>query len=131
MTDKDVKAEATIAEKIAAVVPHKLENHVLARSVVQRDALLALVGEREYQDLRWNEKTTASAGKHSVTEFIVFIEHYLANAKRVLSMESEPQATEKALHDIRKVGALCVVAMEQNGVRMRAKHELDKLKGGK
>lgn len=127
--DKKPEVPATIAEKLNEVIKPKFA--VAAASLRQQEALAALVGERAYQDLRWNENTTASAGKHSVTEFIVFIEHYLANAKRVLSMEGEPQATEKALHDIRKVGALCVVAMEQNGVRTRAKHELDKLKGGK
>jgi hypothetical protein len=99
---------------------------VNATSLRQQEALEAVIGERAYQDTRWNAKTTASEGKHSVTEFIVFIEHYLANAKRILSTDPEPRATEQALHDIRKVASLAVVAMEQNGVRKRQVPEVKK-----
>jgi hypothetical protein len=79
----------------------------------------ALDSERDYQDLRWNEKTTSTKGKHSVAEFVLFMEDYLAEARKFLSRNPEPEASELALANVRKIAAMGVACMEQNGAPMR------------
>lgn len=84
-------------------------------AATRKDVYAALDGEREYQ----NENTTSSAGRHSVGEFVVFMDNYLHEAKAQLSRMAEPAATEAALHTIRKITAMGVACMEQNGAPMR------------
>ena len=72
-------------------------------------------GEREYQALRWNEDTTSTGGFHSVTEFLVYIRDYTEEALHVVSRNDEPKASEEASHILRKIAALAVACMEQNG----------------
>ena len=79
----------------------------------------ALDGEREYQESRWNEDTTESDGKHVVAEWVLYMEHYLGLARTVLSTKPEPEATQEALHIVRKIAALGVACMEQNGAPKR------------
>jgi len=83
------------------------------------DAMQAIHDERRYQAERWNEHTTSTAGRHSVTEFLVYMRDYVEEALHVVSREADPEASEKALHIVRKVAALGVACMEQNGVRRR------------
>jgi len=78
-------------------------------------------GEREYQDSRWNEHTTASGGKHSPEEWLVYIQDYLTEAIHIASRQANPEAQEKVMEHIRKIGSMCVAAMEQNGLRPRQK----------
>jgi len=80
----------------------------------------SLDSERAYQDVRWNPSTTTTGGVHEMpAEWIMYMEDYLAEAKHVLSRESEPECTQKALHIIRKVTALGVACMEQCGAPRR------------
>ena len=79
----------------------------------------AIDGERDYQDGRWNESTTTSAGVHSVTEFVLYMEHYLTETRRLLSTQGSPKSDQDGLDFIRKVTALGVACMEQNGVVKR------------
>lgn len=79
----------------------------------------ALDGERAYQEMRWNADTTESEGRHVVAEWVLYMEHYLNLAKVALSTKPEPAAQDEALHIIRKVTALGVVCMEQNGAPKR------------
>jgi hypothetical protein len=80
----------------------------------------ALDGERDYQDLRWNaQKTTLSEGRHTLEEWIVYMEDYLAEAKHALSRNPAPQAQELALPIVRKVTAMGVACMEQHGAPSR------------
>lgn len=79
----------------------------------------ALDSERDYQDQQWNAHTTSTAGQHSVTEFLVFIQDYLTQAMHQVSRESEPFASEKALHTVRKITAMGVACMEQHGAPKR------------
>lgn len=76
----------------------------------------AINGEREYQDKRWNVDTTTTAGLHSVTEFVLFMEYYLTEARRSLSTQGDPKASHDGLDFVRKVTALGVACMEQNGI---------------
>jgi len=88
-------------------------------SATRKEVYAALDGERDYQEEKWNENTTASAGRHSVGEFVVFMDNYLHEAKAQLSRMAEPAATEAALNTIRKITAMGVACMEQNGAPQR------------
>ena len=86
----------------------------------RQEVYAAIDGERDYQDARWNENTTTTNGVHTVTEYILFMEHYLTDARRLISTQGEPKASQDGLDFIRKVVALGVVCMEQNGVVPRS-----------
>jgi hypothetical protein len=88
---------------------------------MERQEVYALIdGERAYQDARWNETTTTSGGKHSPTEWLVFIEDYLLQARHIATRESEPQASVRVMDIMRKIGGMAVAAMEQNGAPPRS-----------
>lgn len=76
-------------------------------------------GERDYQDSIWNAETTTTEGVHSVTEFLVFMQDYVNEALHHVSRNGEPEASEHALHIVRKVATLGVACMEQNGALRR------------
>lgn len=78
-----------------------------------------LDGERAYQETRWNADTTENEGRHVVAEWVLYMEHYLNLAKQALSTQPEPSAQLQALHIVRKVTALGVACMEQNGAPQR------------
>lgn len=80
--------------------------------------------EREYQDMLWGPMQ--EGGKHNVTEFLVYIEDYVAEAKHLMSRYASPASDEKALHIVRKVAALAVACMEQNGNPRRDFEDLSK-----
>lgn len=67
-------------------------------------------GERDYQDDRFGDNP------HTVTEFLCFMQHYLSEAIKKVSTTS---GDDCALPEVRKIAALAVVCMEQNGYRGR------------
>lgn len=79
----------------------------------------AIDGEREYQDIRWNVSTTTSEGTHSNVEFLVYIRDYVEEALHFCSRNGDPIANDFAKKNLRKIAALAVAAMEQNGVSVR------------
>lgn len=85
----------------------------------RQDVYQAIDGERAYQDYRWNESTTSTAGKHSVTEFLAFMRDYLDEALHLVTRTAEPEASDRALHIVRKVATLGVACMEQHGAPRR------------
>jgi hypothetical protein len=82
----------------------------------RNEVYAAIDGERDYQDMRWNEQTTETAGKHSVEEFVLYMEHYLHESRRLLSTQASPKAIHDGLDFVRKVTAMGVACMEQNGI---------------
>lgn len=78
----------------------------------------ALEGERAYQERKHGN--TEHRGVHSVTEWLVYIEQYLQQAKHIVTHHSDPDAKRRALCAIRKVTAMGVACMEQNGIVTRA-----------
>ncbi len=78
---------------------------------------LALLEERAYQEERWGGCT--SQGKHTVTEFLVFMRDYIEEAMHHVSRNEEPAAARVALHAIRKVTAMGVACMEQHDAPRR------------
>lgn len=92
------------------------------------EALDAIRGEREYQNLRWNEANISSGGQHSLEEFIVYIEAYLIEMKIALSHSGDDATQEKMQGQMRKVATMAVACMEQNGVVVRNQSEIDALR---
>ena len=87
---------------------------------MERQEVYKLIdGERTYQDMRWNETTTSSGGKHSPEEWFMYIEDYIHEAKHELSRLPNAIAVPRAMSIMRKVGAMAVAAMEQNGAPPR------------
>jgi len=88
----------------------------------------AIDGEREYQK-KWD--TAESSGKHETGAFIVFMEHYLQEARRLESIlenggnsiDQRSLGAEGSLDFVRKVTALGVACMEQNGILERSGYE--------
>lgn len=85
----------------------------------REEVYAAIDGECEYQEERWNENTTESCGDHSVAEFVLYMEHYIQLARVEASTKPDPESREATLHMVRKVAALGVACMEQNGVMER------------
>jgi hypothetical protein len=79
----------------------------------------AIDTERDYQAIRWNETTTPTKGFHTVTEFLVYMQDYTSEAIHQVSRNADPEATDLALNTIRKITALGVACMEQNGAPCR------------
>lgn len=92
---------------------------MLEQELSRDEAWAALLSELDYQIERWNKDTTVTEGKHSVTEFLVFMDDYLREAKTMVSRNGEPGASEAALHIVRKITALGVSCMMQNGAPHR------------
>jgi hypothetical protein len=80
----------------------RLKNNYVSR----RDVYDIIDGERDYQDKKW------SGDIHSVGDWIVFMRTYLTQAETRFSKEVGDSG---ALDEIRKVAALAVACMEQNG----------------
>lgn len=80
----------------------------------------AIDSERNYQDQRWNASTTTSGGLHTVAEFALFMDDYMTQMKNELSRTASPKAEELALNTLRKIVAMGVACMEQNGAPPRA-----------
>lgn len=91
-----------------------------AFKVSTAEVFAAVDGERDYQEARWNPETTESKGIHSFSEWITYMEDYLAEAKHILSREAKQTAEPKAAHIMRKVVAMGVASMEQLGAPERA-----------
>lgn len=79
----------------------------------------AIDGERAYQ-MKWeNPEITDSGGRHSNLEFLVYIRDYVEEALHFGSREPDPKFTTFSQNNLRKIAALAVAAMEQNGVLHR------------
>lgn len=91
---------------------------------VRADVYKAIDGERSYQD-KWDD--AESRGRHETGAFILFMEHYLKEARRLEStlenggngISAFHVRPEGSLDFVRKVTALGVACMEQNGAPER------------
>jgi hypothetical protein len=93
---------------------------------VRADVYKAIDGEREYQQ-KWED--AESKGIHETGAFILFMEHYLQEARRLEStlenggngrrIDDGLPGPEGSLDFVRKVTALGVACMEQNGAPER------------
>jgi len=75
--------------------------------MVREEVYSLFDGERDYQDIKWGHKDNS---KISVSEWISYIEYQLSKAKyNIYHLDKIG-----ALEEIRKVGALAVVCLENN-----------------
>jgi hypothetical protein len=92
----------------------------MKHQIPRQQAFDILDGERNYQDSRWNENTTSSGGVHTPAEWILFMQNYLQEAQQIVTRESDNRCHDRVMAIIRKVGAMAVAAIEQNGAPYRA-----------
>lgn len=83
------------------------------------DVYQAIDGERVYQEKWKDPRLTDSNGNHSNVEFLIYIRSYVNEALEVASRKPDPEARAQNTHALRKIAALAVAAMEQNGVLPR------------
>ena len=82
----------------------------------------AINTEREYQNKRWcrtDPEKAAGHNPHTVTEWLVYMQHYVNEGLRIATVSNDPNASKQALEFARKVAALGVVCMEQHGAPVR------------
>ena len=83
----------------------------------------AINSERAYQNQRWGVTPNYPTGHnpHSVTEWLVYMQHYVNEGLKIATMSSKRDDPEsrKALEFVRKVAALGIVAMEEHGAPRR------------
>lgn len=79
----------------------------------------AIDSERAYQDTRWNSATTTSEGLHSIEEWLIYMENYLDQAKEQVSRNAKQVGDALAMQTLRKITAMGVACMEQNGAPRR------------
>lgn len=76
-------------------------------SSTRQEVYKAIDGERDYQDRKWG---TLEQHPHHVAEWVGIVGYYCAKA-----MGAHLSNDEK-LHELRKVAAVAVAALEQHGV---------------
>ena len=76
----------------------------------QVDVISVVLDEREYQDERWGLE-----GHHETGAYLSFIQHYVTRAMSEITVDNH-MAT---LHSVRKIAALAVACMEDNGISKR------------
>lgn len=74
----------------------------------------AIDSERDYQDSKWNASTY-----HSLYEWLVYLQDYLTEGIHQASRLPDKQRFPLVLDTVRKIGAMCVSAMEQHGAPYR------------
>src|SRR5579885_2664695 len=85
----------------------------------------AIDGERAYQLSRAEAVSGPGSGehKHSVEEYLLYMQDYLNEAihqaSRIWTASGEIDVDHPALHTLRKVTAMGVACMEQNGAPRR------------
>lgn len=89
-------------------------------TATREEVYRAIDTERVYQDKRWNRDTTTSEGNHTVGEWVLYMQDYLEEARQQLTRMADPVSTQLALNTVRKITAMGVVCMEQNGAPTRA-----------
>ena len=85
----------------------------------RQEVYAVIDGERDYQR-KWEDPAlTDSGGRHSETEFLVYIQDYVNEALHEATRKPDPEAFKFCLNSLRKIAALAVAAMEQHGAVAR------------
>jgi len=86
----------------------------------RKDIYNTIDGERDYQDIKWPNR------EHSIEEYTLYMFDYLDEAKHLLSRYDTNTVYEEVLSTIRKITALGVSCMEDNGfIERKTKKEYD------
>lgn len=86
--------------------------------ITREDVYATLNGERDYQDSL--SSTSETAGVHTLAEWALYIDAYSNDLKQLLSHTWGPESTWKGLEILRKITAMGVACMEQNGAVPRS-----------
>jgi hypothetical protein len=105
-------ARHELRKRIGAASDDKAETCFIMNQAQSR-ATLAMIGEREYQDKKW------PGHRHTTLEWLIFMEDYIAEAKRAFSRRTDADALQLGNHTVRKIGAMALACMEQNGTVTR------------
>lgn len=91
--------------------------HLKLNKMTREQVYAALDSEREYQDFRWQNPEHAN---HSIEEWIVYMEAYLNKVKHDCTfVEGRSNSSKEVTDGMRKVVALGVACLEQNGCENR------------
>lgn len=91
-------------------------------STTRKEVYEAIDGERAYQDSRWSydlPEGSLNQHQHTPCEWLVYIQDYLTEAFHQASRYEDPQSSKMVLGTIRKIAAMGVACMEQNGAPKR------------
>jgi hypothetical protein len=87
-----------------------------SQPVTRQEVYAAVDSERRYQS-KWDD--VESQNIHTETEFVLFMEDYLMEAKHLLARNAAEDVRKEVLDTIRKVTAMGVACMEQHGAPQR------------
>jgi hypothetical protein len=93
---------------------NKIFEKIVSEFNIKKEVVISIKSERDYQEKLWNKDTTSSAGIHTNSEFLVFIQDYLNEAVHIVSRNPEPKASEEASHVLRKITAMAIACAEKN-----------------
>ena len=89
-------------------------------SATRAEVYAVLDGERDYQEARKaSEGSTSYNGKHTPEEFLIYMNSYLNEANEAAARVWGEDCKPRILDILRKVTALGVACMEENGVVAR------------
>ncbi|MBF84516.1 MAG: hypothetical protein CL489_08585 [Acidobacteria bacterium] len=78
----------------------------------QKEAIKALIDERDYQESVWCELSLPKQHLNTPSHWLIYIQRYLNKA----IMDENNQGDFCTMDNIRKIGAMCMAAMEQNEI---------------
>ena len=87
--------------------------------VSRKHVYIAIDEERDYQNLKW------AGHKHEVGAYLTILKVYIDKAAHEWCGES---GDAKAKHQIRKIAAIAVACMEENGVMPRCVYDFEEFK---
>jgi len=83
----------------------------------RQEVYAALDSERAYQRVRWD--LPDEQRQHEIDAWVAYIVAYTDRLLQAAAAWKTPEEKIEVLNFVRKVGALCVVAMEQHGAPRR------------
>jgi hypothetical protein len=78
------------------------------------DVYVTINDERNYQDVRW--QNSPNEGHATTAEYITYLQHYIGVAQEQITRGEDDSM---ALDTMRKIAALGVACMEDNGIQHR------------
>ena len=84
----------------------------IERTPRQDEVIKVLLDERAYQESVWKEDILSQQALNQPNEWLVYIQRYLNKAV----MDENNEGNRCVMDNIRKIGAMCMAAMEQNKI---------------
>lgn len=90
----------------------------MSNAATRQEVYQAIDSERDYQDHVWGKDESTAGGDHTVEDFVVYIDVYLAKVKEATMLPKAKRHLEM-MNIMRKITALGVRCMEQHGAPLR------------